>query len=215
MAFRQGDRLVGLEVDLATHLAHDLGRELRFVDIDFDNLIPALLDDRIDVVMSGLTVTRARQFRVAFADPYLDSGLVALMRRGDRSRYQRVEQVLATTGRVGVRKASTGEKFVQERMPNATIVPYSTSGAAGIELPQHRIDLFVNDAPIVAWLVSSNEADLAALWTLLTHDEIAWAFRPGDEALRGAANETLARWRADGTLRQILGHWLRGWPGQS
>jgi polar amino acid transport system substrate-binding protein len=213
IAFRTGDQLTGLEVDFARRLAADLGREVRFVEMHFEDLIPALLDRRIDVIMSGMTITNARKFRLAFADPYLKSGLVGLVRREDFKRYDDVDRILGASGPVGVRRGTTGEKFVAERMPNARLVVYPTSADAALELRQNRIDLFINDAPVVAWLVSAHEADLAGVWKPLTHDELAWAFRPDDERLRTAANEILARWKADGTSKAILGRWLHGWPG--
>jgi ABC-type amino acid transport substrate-binding protein len=80
------------------------------------------------------------------------------------------------------------------------------------ELGQNRIDLFVNDLPVVGWFVSENEAELAMLRTPLTEDALAWGFRPDDDALRGAVNAVLTRWKADGTLRQLLQRWLRIWP---
>jgi ABC-type amino acid transport substrate-binding protein len=213
IAYVSGDQLTGLEVDFAHRLGSDLGREVRFVELHFEDLIPALIDRRIDVIMSGMTITNARKFRVAFADPYLKSGLVALVRREDLKRYDSADRILQASGPVGVRRGTTGEKFVTERMPNARVLVYPTSADAALELRQNRIDVFINDAPVVAWLVSANEADLAGMWKPLTTDELAWAFRPDDGQLRAAANAALARWKADGTSKAILGRWLRGWPG--
>src|SRR6476646_4569522 len=42
-----------------------------FVPVPFDQLIPALLEGRGDIAAGGLTITPARQERVAFSDPYL------------------------------------------------------------------------------------------------------------------------------------------------
>src|SRR5437762_2391769 len=86
-AFRQGGELVGLEVDFARSLAGALGRPLQLREVDWDDQIPTLLAGRTDVIMSGMTITPARQVRMAFSDPYLSSGLLAVVRRGDRDRY--------------------------------------------------------------------------------------------------------------------------------
>ena len=213
MAFWRGDERVGLEIDFARGLGEELGRPVRFVDLDWDELFAALLDKRVDIVMSGMTVTRARGLRVAFADPYLTSGLVALVRRPDKAKYSTKEKILQTNDRVGFRITTTGEKFVAESMRFATRSGYRNVNDAALELRQQRIDVFVSDAPIVAWLVSANEADLAGEWTLLTKDQLAWALRPEDEALRASVNAILARWKTDGTLRVVLRRWGRGLPG--
>jgi ABC-type amino acid transport substrate-binding protein len=213
MAFMRNDRLVGLEVDFARALAAELGRPVRFIDFDWDDLFKGLLRKQVDIVMSGMTVTKARELRVAFTDPYLESGLVALVRRPEVEKYSPKEKLFQTNDRVGFRIATTGEKFVAEHMRFATRSGYRNVTDAALELRQQRIDIFVSDAPIVAWLVSANEADLAGLWTPLTKDQLAWAVRPDDVELRSSVNEILAHWKRDGTARAILRRWLRGLPG--
>src|SRR5262245_41762351 len=88
VAFRRSGEIVGIEPDFASALATELGRPLQLVQYDWVDLIPALLSGRVDVIMSGMTVTPARSVRIAFADPWLDSGLMAAMRREDASRYK-------------------------------------------------------------------------------------------------------------------------------
>ncbi len=213
MAFLRGNKAVGLEIDFARALGEELGRPVRFIDIEWDDLFKELLAKRIDIVMSGMTVTRARGLRVAFSDPYLESGLVALVRRPELEKYSTREKILQSNDRVGFRIATTGEKFVADNMRFATRSGYRNVNDAALELRQQRIDIFVSDAPIVAWLVSANESELAAVWIPLTKDQLAWALRPDEEELRASVNAILARWRRDGTLRSILRRWLRGLPG--
>lgn len=214
VAFREaGGTLAGIEVDLATRLAADLGRPLRFVELDRRDLIPALLNDRIDVVMSGLTVTRARQLRFAFGEGYLETGLTALVRRRDARRFDTPAKVLGTSAMVGVTMGTTAERFARERMPSAPLSLYPRTLDGVTELRQGRIDLFVDDAHILAWYASVYESELAGMWTPMTEGHLAWAFRPSEEALRAAASAALARWRADGTLDGVLRRWLPLWPG--
>jgi ABC-type amino acid transport substrate-binding protein len=113
-ASRQGGGLVGLEVDFARELTRALGRSLELKALDWDQLIPALTADRIDLIMSGMTITRARQVQIAFSDPYLLSGLIAVVRRGDAARYPDAKSVLRTPGSIGAVANTTGERFVRE-----------------------------------------------------------------------------------------------------
>src|SRR5206468_10768739 len=83
----QGGRPEGLEVDFARELVAALGQRLEFVPLPWEDQIPALLDRRTDIIMSGMTITRARELTVAFSQPYLRSGLIALVRPADRGRY--------------------------------------------------------------------------------------------------------------------------------
>jgi polar amino acid transport system substrate-binding protein len=208
---RQGDRLTGLEIDFALALARALGRPLRLVDLEWREQVPALLDGRTDIIMSGMSVTRARAVRIAFSDPYLNSGQLALFRRADARRYRSRADVLATGDRVGVIEGTTGEKFVRENLSGAAIAVYPTVGDAVTELLQRRIDLVVHDAPILLWSMSANEGDLDFVRTPLNEEQLAWGLRQNDENLRTAVDGVLARWRADGTLDQNLTRWLPYW----
>ena len=208
-AFQQGSS--GLEVDFARELAPALGRELVFVPVDFPDLISTLRRGQADVVMAGMTITPAREVQVAFSAPYLRSGLIAVMRREDASRYPSAASVLGTRGGVGVVAGTTGERFVRERIRLGSISVYPTAGAAMSELRQRRIDLVIHDAPVGLWFVSRDEANLAALLAPLDDEQLAWAFRRDDEALRTEVDKILARWRSDGTRERILERWLPSW----
>lgn len=212
-AFRQGDRMAGIEVDFAKQLAAALGRPVRLTEMSWESLIPALLNGDIDIIMSGMTITRLRQLRVAFADPYLESGLAVLVRRSDAEQYPTPASVLKGSLQIGVVRDTTGEKYVKENEPGTgQVLTYSSNAVAVIELQQRRLDAFVTDLPIVAYYASANEGSLTPLYKpLLTREEIAWGFRPGDEELRASANAALARWKGDGTLAAIVGRWLPRW----
>ena len=45
--------LVGIEVDFANQLGKELGKKIIFVETPFPELIEALLQDKIDIIMSG------------------------------------------------------------------------------------------------------------------------------------------------------------------
>jgi polar amino acid transport system substrate-binding protein len=210
-AYRQREGLAGLEVDFAGELAAALGRPLVLVPIAFDELISALLAGRADIAMAGMTITPAREVRIAFSDPYLRSGLLAVMRREDASRYPRPQSVLDATGTIGVVTGTTGERFVRERTRLASVSVYPTAQAAVTELGQRRVDLVVHDAPVGIWFVSGDEAHLAALLSLLDEEQLGWGMRRDDEALRAEVNRVLARWRTDGTRDRVLARWLPYW----
>lgn len=211
-AFRRGAETVGLEVDFARELAAALGRRLEVSEASFPTLIAELNAGRADIIMAGMTITPPRAVQVAFSDPYLRSGLMAVVRREDLARYPDPSRVLRTTGPIGVVTGTTGERFVRERAATASAAVYPAARAAFDELRQRRVDAVVHDAPVGLWFVSTDEANLAAVLTLLDEEQLAWGMRRDDEALRAAVNATLARWRADGTRDRILTRWLPYWP---
>ena len=209
LAFSQQGVPVGVELDFARELGRGLQRPVRIVDIPWEKLIDALLDGRIDVIMSGMSVTPARQVRVAFSDPYMRSGLAALVRRTDATKWASPEAALKDINRVGVIRDTTAEKFMHERFPSLSLSTYGKPDGATAELIYRRIDAFIADLPLVVWSASANEADTVPLAKpLLSQESLAWAFRQTDEELRQQANDLLAQWRQDGTRAAILRRWM-------
>lgn len=210
-AFVQENRLVGLEVDFARELATALGRRLDLVEVEFGDVIPALRAGRADLIMAGMTITPARQVLIAFSDPYLRSGLLAVTRREDASRFTKASRVLGTADPIGVVDGTTSDRFVREHAPSAPVLVYPTALAAINELRQRRVTLVIHDAPVGIWFAAGDEANLSVLLELLNQEQLGWGLRQEDETLRSAVNATLARWRTDGTRDRILARWVPYW----
>ena len=200
---------VGIEVDFAKRLAFDLRRPLRVIALTWAELIPALLNGQIDVIMSGMTITRLRSMRVAFSDPYMDSGLSVLIRSNLGDAYSTPAQALSGSLRVGVTRGTTADAYVNENYRSGQVFPYLSNSDGVADLVQSRIDAFVTDAPIVAWYASAHDGTLRPLIRpLLTQEQLGWGFRPQDDDLRAQANAALARWKADGFVERTIKRWI-------
>ena len=207
--FKQNEAITGVEADMAKNLAEELKLHVRFVVLPWEDQISALLDSRIDIIMSGMSVTKAREVRIAFAEPYLKSGLVAAMRAEDAKKYSSKDSILNGYVTVGAVKDTTDDVFVKRSFPNAVRKTFQPNPKDGVnEIKRRAIDIFVYDAPSVVWLVSENEADITAFWEPLTEEYLAWGVRKGDENLLKDVNGILQRWKQDGTLNGILEKWL-------
>jgi ABC-type amino acid transport substrate-binding protein len=208
LIFKRGEEIMGVEADLARELAKGLGRPLKFVELEFEELIRALVDGRIDIIMSGMSITDARKVRIKFSDPYLNNGLLAMMRVESADEFSSPERIKQSVADIGVKQGTTGEAFVTKHCPRATVVPLLRPSDAAYELRRRRIDLFIHDGYAVAWLVSENEAEFTALWTPLTEEYLAWGLRHGATEFQASVNRLLARWKEDGVLTAIVGRWL-------
>jgi len=211
IVFKQGPQLAGVEVDLASQLGPRLHRTVQFIELGWDEQIPALVAGTIDIIMSGMSITQARQVRIAFTQSYLQTGLFAGFRAQDKARYASRESILNASGTVGVIEGTTGDVFVQRNMPYARRVAFSQASDAARGLRQLTIDLFLHDGPSIAWQVSTYEAELAAFPQPLTQESLAWGVRRDDTELLLQVNAVLAEWKGDGTLNRILGKWLPSW----
>jgi polar amino acid transport system substrate-binding protein len=206
--FAKGGQAAGVDAELAQALARELGRPLEFVQVSWDDQIPALLRGSTDLILSGMSVTPARKVRIAFSDPYMKTGQMALMRRDRRDKFQTPESILACDGTIGVIAGTTGDTFVTDRCKAARRIAVAQPADAPFHLKSRRMDLFIHDLPSVAWILSTEESELDALLKPLTTEDVACGLRPDDAALRDAVNAALAKIKADGTLDAIIRRWI-------
>ncbi len=217
LIYRQGKEITGLEAELARELAKYIGRSAEFVELAWEDQIPALLDKRIDIIMSGMTITKKREYRIAFSTPYFTSGQMAMVRAEDKNRYPTgfyAIQNQAPTKAIGVVKGTTGEQYVTKNFGGARrIARYDTSRQAVNALTTimmvRRIDMLIHDGPILMMLAAENETkDLVILPYLLTEEHLAWGIRKSDAQLLDHANRFIDALKSDDRLDRIIKRWI-------
>jgi len=209
LIFKQDSRITGLEAELAAALAQEMGKSLHFVELKWDGLIPALLDKRIDIIMSGMSITQARQVRMAFSNPYLTVGQMALVRGEDVKKYPSAIAIIYCKETVGTEKATTGEFLVQQRFRNARRESFNSPEKAAMALVNGKIDMLVHDAPVVWWLASEKESQgLVPVPVFLTEERIAWGLRYEDAELLKKTNAFIKKWRDNAMLEGTIKRWI-------
>ena len=198
----------GVECDFATQLAADLGMELELISVPWEKQLDELGAGKIDIVMSGMTVTMPRQARAAFCDPYMSNPLIAVTRRGESGKFPTAGAIQDTMGGIGMLKDTSADTFVRRHFRSGKILPLARRDDVVFYLANQRIDLFVDDLAAAIDVVSRNEAKLELIPIPLEEQKLAWAVRPEDAEFRGKVNAVLERWRANGVLDQILNQWL-------
>lgn len=208
MIFKEGGKIVGVEADFAHALGKALGREIKFVELDWNNLIDALIGDKIDIIMSSMSVTRARQFRIAFSEPYLRTGQMMLSRGGDKDRLVIFDRSLADRT-IGLRKGTTGDLVAQQEFPRAKRKYFRSDDEGAKALSKGRIDLFIDDSTMVWYLAGVYEAEgLVVVPLVLSEEVLAWGMRRSDTALQESVNAFLRKGKDSGAMNQVLHRWI-------
>ena len=199
----------GVEVDFANQLGKDLGKKITFVEIPFSELIQSLLDEKIDIIMSGMSITIERAKLVSFTESYLTIGQMALVRSRDSAKFRNLQSFSNITSKVGFVRGTTGEMAAKAFFSSATLVPQSNANDGIAALRKGEIEVFIHDAPTV-WRIGGNpnEKELTGLYWLMTKEPLAWAVRKSDEPLRFALNSEVKRWEANGLLKLTIARWM-------
>ncbi len=211
LAFAQNGRITGVEADFAHRLPSELGTQVTIVETPWEEMIQALLDRRIDVIMSGMSVTEERKKVISFTDPYLRVGQMALVRKADYERLRDPAAMDRPISRVGFLKATTGEYFARANLAHAKLRAFDSVDEGVAALRARDLDFFIHDAPTI-WRItggfSSPERELTGIYQLLTEEYLAWAVRKEDEALRQRLNAILQRWKDNGEIESVLDKWI-------
>ncbi len=75
--------IIGMEIDLAQLIAGAMGVKLKLKPMQFNDLLPAVEKGEVDMVISGVTITPARNLKVAFAGPYFASGKSVITKKAN------------------------------------------------------------------------------------------------------------------------------------
>lgn len=68
--FMEGDKIVGIDADIAAEIAKKLDMTLEIQDVEFGSIIAGVQSGKYDIGMAGMTVTDERKESVNFTDSY-------------------------------------------------------------------------------------------------------------------------------------------------
>jgi polar amino acid transport system substrate-binding protein len=194
--------MVGYEVDLAHALAARLGMKARFVQNQFDGLIPGLLAKNYDIVINGLEITEDRARQISFSRPYYVTHEQISVRVESRD----LSSMAALRGRVvGTLRASLAERIL-EREPGVSIRSYDGQINAYEDLANGRLDAVLMDHPIALYYGKPNPR-LKLVGAPVGRVSYGIGARREDRELLDRLNRALEGMIRSGELRAIYEKW--------
>jgi polar amino acid transport system substrate-binding protein len=196
----------GFDIDLANHIADELGYELKINDMKFDGLIGALQNKRVDMVLSGMSATDERKENVDFSTEYNRSGEIFITTKD--SPIKTLDDLEGKT--LGVQLGSIQEEganqIKEDEGLNYEIKALDESGALIQELLSNRVDAVYMDK--AAGLGYTEAQDLAHFDDPTTSSPgMAVAFPKGSD-LVDDVNKVLKEAEESGKLQELKDKWL-------
>ncbi|HKL27305.1 MAG TPA: transporter substrate-binding domain-containing protein [Desulfuromonadales bacterium] len=202
--------IIGFDVDMAKRMAKAMDVELELVSTAWDGIIPALLTQKFDVIMSGMTLTQQRNMQINFADPYIVIGQTILIRKELAGKVENYQDLNDPQYTLGSKLGTTGEQATKRMIPRAEYISYETEQEGILELVNGKIDAFIYDLPYnAAAFVQRGQGKLVHLDTPFTYEPLAWAVRKGDYDFINWLNNFLNQARNDGTYEKIYAKWFK------
>lgn len=202
--FHDGDKIVGIDAEIAQAIADELGMELEIEDIAFDSIIPEIVSGKADMALAGMTVTEDRKASVDFSDTYATASQMIIVK--EDSEIAGPDDLKGVT--VGVQLGTTGDIYVSDLEADGTTVERYNKGFEAVQaLSQGKIDAVVIDGEPAKTFVSETEG-LKILDEAFTVEEYAIAVKKGNTELLDKVNGALETLKDNGTLDEIVAKYI-------
>src|ERR687893_322185 len=146
--FEKKGKPVGFDIDLMREIGKRAGFTPEFQNVTFDGIIPGLGNNLYDAGISAFTITKAREKKVDFSDPYFNADQ-SLMVQSD-SPIKSVDDI--GDGTVGVQLGTTGElkakEFKEQGKITGEIRTFDTITDGFSALENGQVDAIINDLPV-------------------------------------------------------------------
>lgn len=202
--------LKGLDVDLGTALAKELGVGIEWADIGFEQMVSSLNTGRVNMVESGMTDTPERRATLSFVD-YMKTGAQFYTSADNKDDFKTMDAFCGH--KVGMSKRTTfpaetakwsAENCEAKGKPAIQVIGTEGSADARTQLKQGRIDGAVQGSETLPYLLSQEKGAYVIVGEPFTTQYQGIAFQKSDTALRDAYAAALAKLIASGEYKRIF-----------
>lgn len=203
--FQEGDKLVGVEVDIISEAIKRLGKEPEWIPTPWSGLFAGLLAEKFEIAAAGITIKPDRLKEMDFTSPFYDSDQSLTTKVGSG-----IESMEDMKGKVlGVESGTTGDQWAQDHRDEynfSEIKLYNSLQDAMMDLEAGRIDGEISDIPASLYYTKDKDS-LEVVERIVTKEQYGFAFRKG-ETLRDDFNKVMDEMKEDGTMAEIYEKWF-------
>ena len=206
--FYDGDKIVGIDAEIAEAIAKELGLELEIKDMQFDSIITSVKEGGADFGLAGMTISEDRLKEVDFSISYASGVQVVIVKEG--SPIKTVDDLFAegATYKAGVQLGTTGDQYASGDLGEDRVTQYTNGNEAVVALLGGDIDCVIIDNEPAKAFVANNEG-LVILDTTYADEDYAACIKQENDALREAIDAAIKKLTEDGTIDAIIGKYIK------
>lgn len=201
------NKVIGYDIDVAEAIAKKIGVPLETREMQFTSLIPSLQNSQADLVIAAMYITDQRKEVVDFADPYMDTGMVLVV----RSENSDIKGTKDLNGKVvGVKTGATSEKVaneMKEKGANITIKSYKETVDYLMDLENGRLDAAINDL-LNQLEYNKTHPAVKVIGDPFTKASLGIAVKKGDKELLDVVNSVLKEMKQNGESEKLFKKWI-------
>ena len=201
--YYEGEKIVGIDAEIAEAIAKKLGLELVIDNMEFNSIITAVTTGAADFGLAGMTVTEERLKEVDFSISYASGVQAIVVKEG--SAITTVDDLYAegTTTKIGVQLGTTGDIYASDDFGSDRVTQYNNGNEAILALQKGDVDCVIIDNEPAKAFVAANEG-LKVLETAYAEEDYAACFAQSNDALCAAVNAAIEELISDGIIDAII-----------
>ena len=182
-------------------ICNRLGMELQIKDMNFDSIVTAVQTGKLDVGVSGITITDERKESVAFSDPYFVASQSILVPKD--SPITSYEDLINGDYTAGVQLGTTGDIMASEKI-SGRVSQYEKYGDALAALLAGKNDCMVLDTGVADAFAAANDLVVVGTFGEATDSEnYGIAIAKENTELLEKVNGALAEMKEDGFIDEL------------
>lgn len=208
--------LIGFEIEVAKKLAEDMGVKGEWVPTAWDGIIPALLEGKFDVIISGMSVTPQRHLRLNFTDGYASTGTLLVANKRNVPGLSSPAEFNNPDITIGAKRGTNFVDSARKHTPKAKLRQYDDETVALQDLMNGMIDGYFSATPTPERSVARSGGRLYLPFSKLDGTIEAIGVRKGDPDALTYFNNWIKLRQLDGWLEATHKYWFEGeeWTSQ-
>lgn len=193
----------GIDVEIADKIAKSMNKTLQVEDMEFEGLVAAVQQGKVDLAVAGMTIKPDRLEKVDFSDPYFVATQIMVV-GADNTDITKADD-LKNNKKVAVVQGYTGDSLVTEeiKVAEANILRVSRGIDAIQELKNGKLDAVVIDSATGRALASKNGLKIVEDPAVFEKEEYAIAVQKGNKELLDQINKTLDEMKQNGEIEKL------------
>ncbi|WP_234976320.1 transporter substrate-binding domain-containing protein [Vibrio quintilis] len=199
------DHYTGYDIDVANHIARQMGVKVEFVKTTWKHLTTGLQAGEYDIAMGGITKRMNRQLVAEISHGYMTFGKCFLVATGLENKFDTLEKVNKPDVRVGVNIGGTNEKFARQYLPNAQIIRFDNNLDVPVAVAEGKIDVMITETPEALYYQHKDKRlDAVREHDPFTKSQFGYLIPAGEQRLLNAINYAMEDMQLKGTDIQLM-----------
>lgn len=200
MEYYDNGKLVGFDIEFMEAIAKKMGVKVKWKDMTFDGLIPAMQTGKIDMIIAGMSATPERKKAVDFSMSYEGSEQILVINKINKDNFTSATNLKGII--IGTQLGSLQEKLAYDHKADKVKL-YSSFTASILELVHEKVDGVIVGGREQAEEYIANNENLMIVGQVPSTGGSAIAMPKGSTKLLAEVNKQMEVLIKDGTYAKL------------